>query len=125
MHNDYSFEFLTCLEDYRKKVLIHTAFRAWRKNIVANRRRYSRACRALEFWSLNTMQKCFKSFKSFSDDTKQVQIPYSKGIYLILLAASTFLSEKATTVYGYRLDKIFNLFVKVKSISLYKLTVLE
>lgn len=114
MQKEVSFEFLACLEDYRRKYITHKTFRALKKHVLANRRRYNRACLSLEYWSHQTMKKCFNCLKYRQYQLGSHGIDYSKGIYLILLAASCFLSEKAFRSCGYRLDKLLSLFKQVR-----------
>lgn len=114
MQNDLSFDFLTCLDDYRKKYLKLKAFRAWQRYLTANLKRYRRACLALEYCSFQTMRKCFNALRKPQKKAGSLPIPYSYGVYLILLAASTFLPQKTFTSYGYRIDKLLSLFKQVK-----------
>ncbi len=114
MEIELSSEFLACLDDYRRKSTLHKGFRSWRKYVVSNRRRYDTGCAALEHWSYHTIRKCFSSFKR-QISLNNVQVPYSKGIYLVLLAASTFLPEKTFKSNACRMDKLLSLFKQVKA----------
>lgn len=114
MNDDVSFEFLACLQDYRRKYVMMKAFRAWRKYLTAMRRRYKKACLVLDYWGHHTMKKCFNYLKGQRKSVKPARIPYSKGIYLIILAASTFLAPKTFVSSGCRIDKILSLFKQVR-----------
>jgi len=115
MENEISTEFLACLKDYRKKSTIHRSFQAWRKYVMLNRRRYNKACMALEQWNYYTTKKCFNILKG-NQAIKCRDIPYSKGIYFVILAALCFLPQKTIKSYGCRLDKLLSLFKQVNKI---------
>jgi len=115
MEAEYSSEFLACLNEYRRKFTIHKVFRAWRKIAHSNTKRYSKACTALEYWNYSTLRKCFNYLKRLRKVSEPGGIPYNKGIYLIILAASCFLAPKAIKSYGCRLDKLLSLFKQVLS----------
>ena len=114
MEAEFSSEFLACLNEYRRKYTIHKAFRAWKKYVNGNNNRYSKACTALEYWNFNTLKKCFNYLKRLRKISEAGGIPYTKGIYLIILAASCFLAPKAIKSYGCRLDKLLSLFKQVR-----------
>ena len=114
MQNEFSFEFLSCLKDYRNKFILLKSFRSWRKYINMNNKKYKKSCGALEFWSSQTMKKCFRALRGSKGRFEPCSNDFTKSLYLMILAATTFLPEKTFIVHGYRIDKIISLFKQVR-----------
>lgn len=109
--------FLAELENYRRNALLYKSFMAWKYLNSRSQRTNKRHVLALEYWSYQTMNKCFRRMKTLLIPDELRNMGFSKGKYLVYLAAATLLPQKSLGIFKCRIDKLINMLIEVLNLS--------